>query len=326
VITSLQCRTERWLLKRPLVTSATSGESVNVIVVELRQDGALGRGEAAGVWFHDETPASMTKQIEGARSAIEGGIDRIALQKLLPPGGARNAIDCALWELEAKLAGTTVAALADIVPTTLQTATTISLAEPVEMAAEAMMLPEFDLLKLKLGANEPVDCVAAVRRARSDARLLVDANRAWTPAQLMEIAPALADLGVELIEQPCHPEVDGELRRDRITLPICADESCLTRADLPRLTDAYSAICIKLDKSGGLTEALALASDARALGMDLMIGNMLGTSLAMAPLSVIGPWCRYCDLDGPLLLRHDRDPGMAVSGSRIAPLIPDVWG
>jgi L-Ala-D/L-Glu epimerase len=321
----LLIRRERWPLRQPLITSNTHAADVDIVYAEIRDGNHIGRGEACGVYFRGETAATIQAQMAGATDAIQAGAGRDALQSLLPAGGARNALDCALWELAARQAGTSVAAMARLAAVPLRTVTTISLADPATMA-EAACAIQGGLLKLKLGADDPVACVAAVRRARPDARIIVDANTAWTVRQLGEVASPLAALGVRHIEQPCRPEDDDLLDKAAYPLPLCADESCLTRADLPRITRGFSMICIKLDKTGGLTEAIALAHAARETGLRLMIGNMLGTSLAMAPLSLLGAWCDWVDIDGPLLLARDRSPAMQVTGDLVAPLVPMVWG
>jgi L-alanine-DL-glutamate epimerase-like enolase superfamily enzyme len=322
----LSVEIERWPLARPLVTADTAADSVELLVARIEQDGRVGRGEAAGVYYHQETAPSMRALLEEVRSEIEGGADRSDLAELLPAGGARNALDCALWELEARLAGRSVAELLAIEPAPLRTVTTLSLASAREMAEQAAGLTQFGTLKVKLDADDPVARVAAIREARPEARLIVDANSSWTPRQLRDYAPPLAALGVEMIEQPCQAGADETWRCEEIPLPICADESCHTAADLPRILVGYRMVCIKLDKAGGLTAALELAHAARAAGLGLMIGNMLGTSLAMAPLSLLGPMCRYVDIDGPLLLRTDRAPGMRVDGDVVQPMVPEVWG
>ena len=322
----LSCRAERWRLHRPLATATVTSDRVELVIVEITDDRVVGRGEAAGVHYHGETAATMLAQIEGVRAAIEAGAGRTELLKLLPPGGARNATDCALWEFEAKAQGVSVTALSGLRSDPLISVTTIGIAPPGIMAQQASELPAFPILKIKLDAQRPVDCVAAIRAARPDARLIVDANASWTIDQLHHVAPALGDLGVELIEQPCLPRDDALIDKADVPVPLCADESCHTVADLQRVLRGYSAICIKLDKTGGLTEAIELARTARDAGLDLMIGNMLGTALGMAPASLLGPWCRYVDIDGPLLLAEDRRPGLAADGALIRPLVPGVWG
>jgi L-alanine-DL-glutamate epimerase-like enolase superfamily enzyme len=322
---SLSVRVERWPLARPFVIARGALTHAGVIVVELREDGHVGRGEAAGVRARGDTPEGLAAAVEGVRAQLEGGADRAALAGLLPPGGARNALDCALWELDARMARRSVTALAGLSPAPVATVKTVSVGAPEAMAAEAETLAGFPVVKVKLAADDPVARVAAVRAALPGARLVVDANAAWTPAALRAHAPALAALGVEMIEQPCPPAHDAELARSDSPVPLCADESCLTAADLPRL-GAYGLVNIKLDKTGGLTEAIALARAAQAAGFGLMVGNMLGTCLAMAPASLLAPLCRLVDLDGPLLLAKDRPPGMRIDGAVIAPMVPEVWG
>jgi L-alanine-DL-glutamate epimerase-like enolase superfamily enzyme len=321
----LTLRIERWPLARPFIISRGTFTHAAVIVAEIAQDGHVGRGEAAGMSARGDTPEAMATEVESVRGAVEAGAGRDELARLLPPGGALNALDCALWELEARLAGRTVAELAGLAAAPVTTVKTVSIGSPEAMAEEAATLAGFPIVKVKLGADDPVARIAAVRAALPHVRLIVDANAAWSPEALRDHAQQLADLGVELIEQPCPPALDGALTRGHSPIPLCADESCLTAADLPRL-GAFRLVNIKLDKTGGLTGALALARAATAAGFELMVGSMLGTSLAMAPASLIAPLCRYVDLDGPLLLMRDRAPGMAVDGSRIAPMSPGVWG
>ena len=319
-------RRESWPLAKPFVISSGSYIAAEVIVVEVSESGHVGRGEAAGVFFRGETVRSILAEVEAVRATVEAGATRAGLAEVLAAGGARNAIDCALWELEALESGRSVAALAGLSPIALDTVATVGLASPTEMAIEAGRFAPFDVLKLKLGADDPIGRVRAVRAARPTARLIVDVNAGWSVAELATYAPACAALGVEMIEQPCPPEIDGAFVQADFAVTLCADESCRTTADLDRLAGRYGMINIKLDKTGGLTEALALARTARTRGFGLMVGNMIGTSLAMAPASLIGGMCRYVDLDGPLLLANEREPAMPIAGSTIAPLVPAVWG
>mgnify|MGYP005838583639 CR=1 FL=1 len=321
----LTLRIERWPLARPFVIARGTFTHAAVLVAEVAQDGHVGRGEAAGMSARGDTPEAMVEEAEAVRAAVEAGAGRAQLAGLLPPGGARNALDCALWELEARLAGRSVSDLTGLAPAGVTTVKTVSIGTPEAMAEEAAKLAGFPIVKVKLGADDPVARVAAVRAALPGARLIVDANAAWTPDLLRRVAPALAGLGVEMIEQPCPPALDGALARQDSPVPLCADESCLGPDDLPRL-GAFGLVNIKLDKTGGLTGALALARAAQAAGLGLMVGSMLGTCLAMAPASLIAPMCRYVDLDGPLLLARDRPPGMAADGSHVPPLVPRVWG
>lgn len=322
----LDCRRERWPLARPFAISSGVYHSVDIIVVEIVDGACSGRGEAAGVFFRGENVASMTAAVEQVRQAIENGADRAAISAMLPAGGARNALDCALWALEAHQAGSTVSVLSGVPSVPLTTVATVSLDSPEAMARQAEGYAAFDLLKIKLDAGRPVECLRAVRAARPEARLIVDVNAGWSLGELHAHSPACADLGVEMIEQPCAPERDLEIIQADIAVPLCADESCSTTADLDRLAGHFAMINIKLDKAGGLTEAIALAREAHARGFALMIGNMMGTSLAMAPASLIGSMCRYVDLDGPLLLASDREPPMPIDGAVIPPLVPAIWG
>jgi L-alanine-DL-glutamate epimerase-like enolase superfamily enzyme len=271
--------------------------------------------------------ASVLDQIEGVRPRFEGGADGAALQTLLPPGAARNALDCALWDLEAKRAGVrawTLAGRARLDP--VKTCFTISLGSPEEMAEAARANARRPILKLKIGGPDDLDGVAAVRAAAPRARLIVDANEALSFEDLTRLAPELARLDVRLLEQPLPAGEDGALAGYASPVPLCADESLHTRAELAACAGRYGLINIKLDKTGGLTEALALAAEARAGGFGLMIGCMVATSLAMAPAMILAQGAEFVDLDGPLLLTRDREPGLAIAGSLIEPPSSAVWG
>jgi L-alanine-DL-glutamate epimerase-like enolase superfamily enzyme len=316
---------ERWRLAEPFVTSHQAYLFSDFVVVELREGSCVGRGEASGVEYKGETPQSLLDDIERVRSLLEAGLSRDELQRVLPAGGARNAIDCALWALEADIKGIRAARIAGVRPTKFQTVKTLSLNTPEKMADQARRAREFGILKLKLDASEPTPCASAVKAARPDARLIADINGGWTLSELRLFSRELAAIGVEMIEQPLAAGEDSEITRSDSPIPLCADESCSTREDLVRLPDGYSMICIKLDKAGGLTEALALANAARAQGLRLMVSNMIGTSLGMAPASLIAGLCDYVDLDGPLLLETDRVPGIMYQGDQAALFERDVW-
>ena len=323
---SLTCRQETWPLAQPFVVSFGTFTSIETVLVEIRQGSARGRGEAAGVFFLGESAASVAAAVESVRGLVEHGLTRQALQQVLPPGGARNALDCALWELEANRAGRTVADLCGLPARPLATVATVSLATPHEMAVQALSLSDFATLKLKLGADDPLACIAAVRQARQDAILIADVNGAWTLEQLHAVAPSCVDLGISMIEQPCARGGDADLRQAEVPITLCADESCCTAIDLDWAEGRYSMVNIKLDKTGGLTAAIELVKAAEARGFGLMVGNMMGTTLAMAPASLIAARCRYVDLDGPFLLAEDRRPGMTMAGEIIPPLLPRFWG
>lgn len=318
-------RRERWPLARPFTIAGVTEDCSDVIVATLDEAGILGSGEASGVYYKGETLDSMEAEVERVRDALESGAGRAELQTLLPPGGARNALDCALWALEARRTGQRPTELAGVEARALVTATTIGIEHPDAMAAQAVALGAFRILKLKVDADDPVARVRAVRRARPDATLTIDANGSWAIADLRRHAPPLAELGVALIEQPVAPSGDHDLRAADSPAPLCADESCQGLADLDQLAPAYAAVCVKLDKAGGLTEALALARAARAKGLKTMVSNMVGTSLGMAPALVVGALCDVVDLDGPLLLARDRAPSLTYQGDVILPPLPEVW-
>jgi L-alanine-DL-glutamate epimerase-like enolase superfamily enzyme len=302
----LSIQTRVWPLREPFVIARGSQSTCEVIVVHLAADGFVGRGEAVGVDYHGETIDSMRAQIEGVRQVIERGIDRRELLELLPAGGARNALDAALWDLEAKRTRTSVWELAGIArPRTVSTCETIGIRSIAEYEARARALARDEWIKMKVSAERPLDAVAAVRRAAPAARLVVDANQSWSVEMLQGLAPALAELHVDLVEQPVREHDDSLLANLELPVPICADEPANTAEDLPRLIDRYDFVNIKLDKSGGLSAALDFAQAARAAGLRLMVGCMVGGSLAMAPAMVLAQQCEIADLDGPLLQAED---------------------
>ena len=314
---------ESWPLREAFTISRGSKTSADVLCVTLSDGGFQGRGEAVPYGRYDETIESALQQIGGMR----GFANRAELQTLLPAGAARNAIDCALWDLEAKRSGipaSKLAGLQAIEP--VLTAYTLSLGTPDVMAAKAASVPDLPLLKLKLGGPGDAARMAAVREARPDARLIVDANEAWSEAYLEALMFAAVDAGIELIEQPLPAGADEALRHIQHVVPVCADESVHTRADLPRLQGLYDAINIKLDKSGGLTEALALKREAVAHGFRIMIGSMVATSLAVAPALLLAQGAAWTDLDGPLLLARDRTPAIVIQSGIMSPPEPELWG
>jgi L-alanine-DL-glutamate epimerase-like enolase superfamily enzyme len=316
----LSARIERWPVAGAFTIARGVKTHVDVVVAEIEQEGQVGRGEATPIYYHGENAQGVRQAIEHIRTAIEGGTDRAELQELMKRGAARNAVDCALWDLEAKRSGMPVWRLAGLdMPKPLATAFTISLGSPDRMEADARVAaPRFELLKLKLAGEGDLDRVAAVRRGAPDARLIVDANEAWTGRDVAVEAAALLPFGVELIEQPVRAGEDHLLDGVRSPIPLCADESCQDRADLARCAGRYAAINIKLDKAGGLTEALALAEAARAAGLEIMVGCMLSTSLGIAPAFLVAQAARWVDLDGPLLLARDRERGFTFDGGRMS--------
>jgi len=298
-----------------------------VVVVEITDGYVSGRGECVPYARYGETPASVAAQIEGMAEAIAGGIDRLALQSAMPAGAARNAVDCALWDLEAKRAGKRAWEIAGItMPEQLTTAYTLSLDTPEAMATAARKAAHRPLLKLKLGGSEDIERVRAVRSAAPDSELIVDANEGWQPDQLPVLMQAMADLGVALIEQPLPAGGDGALADVPHPVPVCADESFHDRTSLADVIGRYDFVNIKLDKTGGLTEALAAVREAERAGLGIMVGCMLASSLSMAPATLVAAVARFVDLDGPLLLAKDRRPGLVYKGSTLGRPPPDLWG
>jgi L-alanine-DL-glutamate epimerase-like enolase superfamily enzyme len=324
---------EYWPAITPFRITGKTFVGFESIVVELAQGGpggpvrCVGRGEGLGVHYLGDTVHQMLTQVSALHSALAAGLDRSGLQSLLPPGGARNALDAALWDLEAKTSGQRVWQLCGVTPRTLETVFSIGIeATPQAMAAKAAAATAHALLKIKLDGDAPVERVQAIRAARPDARLVVDANQGWSFAQLQAVAPALADLGVQMIEQPLPRGADQALQGWRSPVPLFADESCQHLGELAQAAQRYQGINIKLDKTGGLTHALELAQAARACGLGLMAGSMCGSSLAMAPAFVVGCLCDLVDIDGPLLQRCDRLPGLQFDGGLVAPFGAEVWG
>jgi len=324
---SLTIRKVIWPLAGSFTISRISMTESYTLVVELRDGEYVGRGECEPHESDASQMEAVEAFIEDLRPLIEDGLTREELNLVLPAGPARNAIDCALWELEARKAGKRVWDLAGVImPPSLVTAYTICLETPEEMAEKAARYKNRALLKLKLGAKDSLCRVEAVRRAAPDARFIVDANEAWSFEELTSLAEPLAHFGVELIEQPLPADTDQVLEKYRGPVPLCADESCLDRRSLSAIKGRYGYINIKLDKTGGLTEALKLVADAQSLGLGLMVGCMTGTSLAMAPAMVIGAMAEFCDLDGPLLLAKDRTPGLRYEKSVVHMPERDMWG
>lgn len=322
----LVLQTESWPLRKPFRITDYVFTGAQVLLVVLHDGDFTGRGESNGVYYHDETPERMTEQIEAVRNRIETGIDRKILRGSLPPGGARNALDCALWDLEAKRAGTPAWKLADVrQPLPLRTTFTISADSPEHMADIARAYTQARAIKLKLTGDDSAACVRAVRAARPDVWLGVDANQGFTRRSLDELIPSLVEARVGLIEQPLPRGEDGALAGLQSPIPLAADESVQSLRDIESLAAHYDVINIKLDKCGGLTEGLSMAQEARRCGLKVMVGCMNGTSLAMAPAFVLGQLCDFVDLDAPTFLAHDRVPSAEYAGGNI--WCPEtVWG
>ena len=328
---TLTLRVERWRIAGSFAISRGAKTEAVVVVAELADGKARGRGECVPYARYGESVASVTAAIEAMRTQLAAGLDRQALQQAILPGAARNALDCAFWDLEAKRSGRPVHELAGLAaPRPLTTAYTISLGPPAAMAAAAAKAASRALLKVKLGGNgdhggDPAR-IAAVRAAAPHATLIVDANEGWDERNLGRNLAACADVGVVLVEQPLPDGGDGALATLKHPLPVCADESAHDRSSLPALVGKYDAVNIKLDKAGGLTEALAMAAQAERLGFSIMAGCMVATSLAMAPAMLLAQQAQYVDLDGPLLLASDRPGGLTYRDSLVFPPLPTLWG
>ena len=323
----LAARIERWPIAGAFTISRGAKTEAVTVVAEVTQSGHTGRGECVPYPRYGETPEATLKALEAMQVRSERGLDRQALQAAMPPGAARNALDCALLDLEAKCAGNRVwSLLGRPEPKPCITAFTISLGTPEAMAEATEKAAHRPLLKIKLGGDGDAFRIAAVRKAAPRSELIVDANEAWTADNLAQNLAACADAGVTLVEQPLPAGKDEALARIKRPLAVCADESVHDRRSLEGLRDRYDAVNIKLDKTGGLTEALAMADAARALGFDIMVGCMVATSLAMAPAMLLSPQARFVDLDGPLLLARDRDGGLRYDGSLVYPPDATLWG
>ena len=318
---------ERWPIAGAFTISRGSRTEAVVVVARIEADGLVGRGECVPYPRYGETVEDVAALIRDQADAIAGGIGRAELAARLPAGAARNALDAALWDLEAKRAGRRAWDLADRpAPEPATTCFTLSLGTPETMEAAARAARERPLLKVKLGGAGDPARIAAVRRGAPDARLVVDANEAWDEATLEENLAACAAAGVLLVEQPLPAAADALLARVPHPIPLCADESLHPGASLEPLVGRYDAVNVKLDKAGGLTAALALAEEARARGLAVMVGCMLGTSLGMAPATLLAAGAAFVDLDGPLLLARDREPGLRYDGSLVHPPEPALWG
>jgi L-Ala-D/L-Glu epimerase len=301
--------------------------TVEIVVAEISDVESRGRGECVPLRRYGESIDSVVAALDAMKGAIASGLDRDTLQSALPPGAARNALDCAFWDMDAKRAYRSVAELAGLgAVTPVMTAFTVAFDTPDKMAELAAANRTRPLLKLELGDDCDVERVRAVRQAAPAARLIVDANETWTERQLGEYLPILVDLRVALIEQPLPADADDALGRLEHPIPLCADESCRTRADLDRLDGKYAAINIKLDKTGGLTEALALAAEAKRRSLRIMVGGVISTSLGIAPALLVAQQADIVDLDGPLHLAVDRGAGLRYDGSTICPADPKLWG
>ncbi len=324
---SIQIRPEVWPIAGSFTIARGSRTEVQTVVVEIERAGIVGRGECTPYPRYNESVESVSQLIESIRTALENGFDRDDLQRLLPAGAARNAVDCALWDLEAKSTGKTAVDLAGLAPLEAQlTAYTISLGRPEQMAGDTRKAASRKLLKIKLGADGDGARMLAVREAAPDARLILDANEGWCEQNVEAMLAIAMRIGADVVEQPLPAAGDDILSGIKRPVAVCADESFHTRSDLPSLREKYDCVNIKLDKTGGLSEALLVQRQARELGFQIMVGCMVASSLAMAPAILLAQDAEFVDLDGPLLLANDCEHPISYPGSMIEPASRLLWG
>jgi L-alanine-DL-glutamate epimerase-like enolase superfamily enzyme len=324
---ALQIVVERFPIAGRFVISRGAKTEAVTVTATLRDSGAEGRGECVPYARYGESPESVVAAIESVRAQIEAGADRRRLASLLPAGAARNALDCAMWDLEAKRSGVaafTSAGFARLEPKI--TAYTLSVGAPDTMRAAAEKAAARPLLKIKLAGPGDAERLEAVRAGAPNAKLIVDANEAWSERDLSANLDACARAGVLMVEQPLPAGRDEMLSKIKKFVPVCADESAHDCASLASLEGRYDAVNVKLDKTGGLTEALEMAKEAERRGFKILAGCMVGTSLAMAPAMFVAQYAAFVDLDGPLLLAKDREPGLRYEGSLVYPPEPELWG
>lgn len=311
-------------LKEPFVITGYTFTDASTVRVTIEKDGHIGRGEANGIYYENETPEFMAAQIE---AVIHNRLVHEEVNDLLPRGGARNALDCAFWDLEAKRSGKSIWQLLDITPKPLSTVATVSIETPENMAAKAVYYAKYPNLKIKLSADQPIERLEAIRAARPDATLITDVNQGWSFEELKEYIPHCKRLGLAMIEQPLARGDDAMLEGFKSDVPLGSDESCLDSAEYEQNAKRYDVINIKLDKCGGLTDALKIVKLATLGGKGLMVGNMTGSSLGMAPSYVVGQFCQFVDIDGPLFLKQDIEHGLEYKDGGIASLpTPALWG
>lgn len=314
-------------LHSPFAITGYTFTNLNSVWVTLEDQGFFGRGEGVGIYYLGDDQDQMVKDLEAIKPAVEKGATRQEINSLMPTNGARNALDCAMWDLECKKSNGSIWELLGIEPKLLTTVATIGIGTPGQMAARALELSEFPNLKIKLSNEQPVAKLEAIRSARPDAKLVVDVNQGWNFEELNAFMPDLSELSIDMIEQPLARGEDQELAGFTSPIPIGADESALNLSEYQQAADRYQVVNIKLDKCGGLTEALEIARTATDAGKSLMVGNMTGTSLSMAPAYVIGQFCDFVDIDGPLLLATDIDPGLDyLDAGKVSIPTPEIWG
>jgi L-alanine-DL-glutamate epimerase-like enolase superfamily enzyme len=322
----LKITPRQWTMTAPFVTAGETVSEIDVLHIELSIDGITGRAETMGVDYLGETITSMKHELGRLSEATLASLNSADLQALLPPGGSRNGLDCALWDLRSKHTSKGIAALTGIPLKSVETLYTLSLDDPENMARCARDAAHLKHLKLKLNANDTLQCLEAVRGARPDASIVIDANGSWPESLLWTLGDDLQRLNVALLEQPLAPDQDFRLENLNYPVPLCADESCQASGDLERVANCYQAINIKLDKCGGLTDALRMRDWCRQYGKQVMVGNMLGSSLAMAPAMVVAQGATFVDLDGPLWQSSDVLPELQIIDGVIRPPATELWG
>lgn len=318
---------KKWPLKKPFVISRSSRTETSTIVVTIKDGSHSGLGECVPNSRYGESVSSTLNQLRAIELKLVDGIDRFELHEVMPAGTARNAIDCALWDLEAKRMAKNVGTISGLGwPGDIETVQTISILSPQEMHDEAKALASFPIIKVKMNAEQILERMAAVRSGAPSSKFLIDANESWTIRLLTEVTPGLADLNVQMIEQPLHADDDEALRQYQSALPLFADESCHTSKDLASLTGKYQGINIKLDKTGGLTEAIALEQTAHQQRFQIMIGCMLSSSLGIAPAMFVAGRAQYVDIDAPALLANDHSHGIQIKNGKVSKLNERLWG
>jgi len=314
-------------LKSPFFITGHIFRSSDTIQVTLEDGNHVGRGEALGIYYNNETMDSMKSQLQAITACLNADTTTEQIQSLLPLGGARNALDCALWDLDAKRSGVSIWKRLKITPKTLVTVATLGIDSPEAMASAALAYAKYPHLKIKLSSDDPIAKLEAIRKARPDAKLIVDVNQGWSFDELKEYTPAAAKLGVAMIEQPLARGGDEALEGYHSIVPLGADESCLDSSEYEAAAHRYDVINIKLDKCGGLTEALKIVDLAKQDGKGLMVGNMTGSSLSMAPAYIIGQFCQFVDIDGPLFLKHDIENALDYADGGVVSIpTPALWG
>lgn len=327
MLRGLNAEIERWQLNKPFRISRGVRTAIDVVSITLEQDGVIGRGECSPNARYGETAESALAQIQAVGDALRAGATRAEVGALLPAGAARNAVDCALWDLDAALGVPDAVALLSAPLPAIHTAFTVSLDTAEKMGEAAKELRGIELVKIKSNSEDTEACLRAVRASLPGARLVVDANEGWSIELLEQLQPALVELDIKMVEQPLPADQDGDLLGFKSLVPICADESCHVAADVERLADRYDMVNIKLDKTGGLTEALRLLAAARARDMGVMVGCMMSTSLSIAPALRVAAHADFVDVDAPLWLQSDLPGGISLAeGGRVVVPAPGFWG